>query len=118
MCGASPLATPVKAIRFHAHGGPEVLRLEDLPPPVARPGEALVRVSTAGVNDADVCQRTGVTPTPRPHIGGVEGVGVVETSADGLPAGNHRETPAPGCRLKPTHRKGVQIQNPNQSCPA
>jgi len=50
------------AIRFHYHGGPEVLRLDDIPVPVSQPGEALVRVRTAGVNHADICQRTGATP--------------------------------------------------------
>jgi NADPH2:quinone reductase len=49
------------AIRFHSHGGPEVLRLDDISAPVSQPGEALVRVRTAGVNYADIYQRTGVT---------------------------------------------------------
>src|SRR5476651_392644 len=87
----------MKAVRFHSHGGPEVLRLDDIPVPVPQPGEALVRVRTAGVNYADIYQRTGVTPTALPHIGGMEGVGVVETSAGGLPAGTRvMWTPHPG----------------------
>ena len=87
----------MKAVRFHSHGGPEVLRLDDIPEPVSQPGEALVRLRTAGVNYADIYQRTGVTPTALPHIGGVEGVGVVETAAGGLPAGTRvMWTPHPG----------------------
>jgi NADPH2:quinone reductase len=87
----------MKAIRFHSHGGPEVLRLDDIPEPVSQPGEALVRVRTAGVNYADIYQRTGVTPTALPHIGGLESIGVVETSAGGLPAGTRvMWTPHPG----------------------
>jgi NADPH2:quinone reductase len=91
----------VKAIRFHSHGGPEVLRLDDIPAPVARPGEAPVRVRNAGVNAADICQRTGVTPTALPPIGGLEGVGIVETSAGGLPAGTRvMWTPPPGAHAE------------------
>ena len=87
----------MKAVRFHSHGGPEVLRLDEIPAPVPQPGEALVRVRTAGVNYADIYQRTGVTPTALPHIGGLEGVGVIENSAGGLPAGTRvMWTPHPG----------------------
>jgi NADPH2:quinone reductase len=87
----------MKAVRFHSHGGPEVLRLDDILVPVSQPGEALVRVRTAGVNYADIYQRTGVTPTGLPHIGGLEGVGVIETSAGGLSAGTRvMWTPHPG----------------------
>jgi NADPH2:quinone reductase len=52
----------MKAIRFHAQGEPGVLRLDDISVPVSQPGEALVRVRTAGANYADIYQRTGVTP--------------------------------------------------------
>ncbi|HZM50630.1 MAG TPA: alcohol dehydrogenase, partial [Vicinamibacteria bacterium] len=34
----------MKAVVMHEHGGPEVLRYEDVPDPLAAPGEALVRV--------------------------------------------------------------------------
>lgn len=60
----------MKAVRFHSHGGPEVLRLEDIPAPVPQPGEALVRVGSAGVNHADIYRRTGVTATALPPITG------------------------------------------------
>jgi NADPH2:quinone reductase len=40
----------VKAIRVHAVGGPEVLRLEELPTPTPGRGEALVKIEAAGVN--------------------------------------------------------------------
>ena len=39
----------MKAIRFHEHGGPEVLRYEDVPDPIAGPGQVLLRVLAAGV---------------------------------------------------------------------
>jgi len=50
------------AIRFHSHGGPEIHRLHGNSVPVSQPGGALLRVRTAGVNYADIHQRTDVTP--------------------------------------------------------
>lgn len=93
-----PTTAPLmKAIRFHAPGGPEVLRLEEIPTPVPQPGEVLVRVTTAGVNFADIYQRIGVTPVVLPHIGGLEGVGVVEVAGAGLARGTRVcWTPHPG----------------------
>ena len=50
----------MKAVRFHQHGGPEVLRYEDAPDPVLKPGEALVRIEAAGVNFIDIYKRRGL----------------------------------------------------------
>ena len=77
----------MKAIRVHAHGGPEVLGLEDVPVPQLQAGDSLVRVSVAGVNYSDVYQRSGLNPTALPFIPGVEAAGVVETSGGALKAG-------------------------------
>ena len=44
----------MKAIRYHQLGGPEVLRLEEVPEPVAGPGEVRIRVGAAGVRSATV----------------------------------------------------------------
>ena len=41
----------MKVIRFHTDGGPEVLKLEEIPVPEAGTGQALVRVVAAGVNN-------------------------------------------------------------------
>src|ERR1700680_1702532 len=49
----------MKAIRIHAYGGPEVMRLEELPTPSPGPGEALVRIHAASVNFLDVQRRRG-----------------------------------------------------------
>lgn len=51
----------MKAVRFHAYGGPEVLRYEDVPDPVPGPGEALVRVHACGVNHIDLDRRAGTS---------------------------------------------------------
>jgi len=40
----------MKAIRIDTFGGPEVLRVADLPDPSAGPGQVVVRVQAAGVN--------------------------------------------------------------------
>ena len=68
----------MKAIRFEAVGGPEVMRLADVPPPVPAPGQVLVRVEAAGLNFIDVYQRTGLYPVPLPGTPGLEGAGVVK----------------------------------------
>jgi NADPH:quinone reductase len=72
------LEQTMKAIRFHAHGGPEVLQLEEIPVPEPGTGQALVRVVAAGVNFIDVYQRTGLYKTALPFTCGMEGAGIVE----------------------------------------
>jgi NADPH2:quinone reductase len=74
----------VKAIRIHAHGGPEVLRLEDIPKPSPGPDQALVRVEAAGVNFVDVYHRTGLYKVPLPYTLGQEGAGTVEAVGSGV----------------------------------
>jgi len=68
----------MKAIRVHAVGGPEALLYEEAPVPTPGPGEALLRLSAAGVNFIDVYHRTGLYPLPLPFTPGNEGAGVVE----------------------------------------
>jgi NADPH:quinone reductase-like Zn-dependent oxidoreductase len=54
----------MRAIVITHPGGPEVLRLEEVPDPVPGPGEVLVAVAAAGLNRADVLQRQGHYPPP------------------------------------------------------
>jgi NADPH2:quinone reductase len=68
----------VKAIRVHAVGGPEVLRVEELPPPAPGKGEALVRIEAAGVNYTDIYYCLGWTKAALPFTAGVEGAGTIE----------------------------------------
>ena len=67
-----------KAIRIHRHGGPEVMRWEDVPTPEPGPAEALVHHTAVGLNYIDVYFRTGLYKIPAmPATIGMEGAGVV-----------------------------------------
>src|SRR5262245_47930608 len=68
----------MKAIRVHQHGGPEAMKLEDVPTPEPGPKQALVRLAASGVNFIDVYFRTGLYKAELPTAIGREGAGVVE----------------------------------------
>ena len=75
------------AVRFYQHGGPEVLKCEEVPTP--RPGadEVLIRVEAAGVNYADTVRRNGdyyPVPTALPAILGGEIVGSIGALGGGV----------------------------------
>jgi NADPH2:quinone reductase len=67
----------MKAICVQHTGGPEVMELAEMPVPVPKPTEAVVKVSVAGVNSIDGHFRDGSLRTPLPFIPGQEGAGVV-----------------------------------------
>ena len=73
-----------KAIRIHAHGGPEVLRWEDVPTPEPGPGEALVHHAAVGLNYIDVYFRTGLYKTALPATIGMEASGTVTAIGAGV----------------------------------
>lgn len=54
----------MKIARIHEFGGPDVIRLDDVPLPVAGPGEVLVQVAATGFNPTEVAVRMGVVPVP------------------------------------------------------
>jgi len=76
----------MKAIRIDGFGGPEVLRLADVPDPSPGPGQIVVRVEAAGLNFVDVYHRTGLYPNPLPFVPGMEGAGVVAEVGPGVAA--------------------------------
>jgi NADPH:quinone reductase len=74
----------MKAVRVHQVGGPEVLRLEEVPIPEPGPGEVLVRIFASGVNYIDTYKRKGLYPMPLPFTLGEEAAGVVEKVGEGV----------------------------------
>ncbi len=84
----------MKAIRIHEYGGPEVMRLEELPTPVPGAGEALIRIHAASVNFLDIQKRRGELVGQAfynrhgggelPAFMGSQGVGVVEALGPGV----------------------------------
>ena len=74
----------MKAVRVHAVGGPEVLRLEEVDRPAPGPGQVLVQIAAAGVNFVDVYQRNGLYPVERPFTLGQEAAGTVTGIGPGV----------------------------------
>ena len=73
-----------KAVRFHATGGPEVLRYEDVEVGDPGPGEIRLRHEAVGLNFADTYFRSGLYPVALPAGMGVEAAGVVEAVGEGV----------------------------------
>ncbi|MDO8679017.1 MAG: zinc-binding dehydrogenase [Acidobacteriota bacterium] len=88
----------MKAVRFHAHGGPDVLRYEDVPEPIPGSGEALIRVRACALNHLDLWQRRGMEKVTiaLPHISGADVAGEVVSSPDGEFAPGRRVMLQPG----------------------
>jgi NADPH2:quinone reductase len=85
----------MKAILVRQFGGPEVLKLEEVPTPKPAAGQVLVKIHAAGVNPADTYARTGnyaVLPS-LPYTPGTDGAGVVDSIGDGV------KTVKPGDRV-------------------
>ena len=70
----------MKAVRFHRHGGTEVLQYEDAPDPKPNADEVLIRVRACALNHLDVWARAGLPNVviPLPHISGSDVSGVIE----------------------------------------
>jgi NADPH2:quinone reductase len=73
-----------QAIRFHATGGPDVLKWESVDVAAPRAGEVRVRNTAIGVNFIDTYQRSGLYPLPLPSGLGTEAAGVVEAVGPGV----------------------------------
>ncbi len=67
----------MKAIRFHEHGGPGVLKYEEVPDPVLRKDQVLVRIKACALNHLDIFVREGVPGVPLPQIPGSDIAGEV-----------------------------------------
>ncbi len=76
----------MKAVVFDKLGGPEVLRLADIPKPEVKPGTVVIRVRAAGINFADTLFRQGqyLIQPQLPDVPGVEGAGEIEAAGAGV----------------------------------
>ncbi len=74
----------MKAIQIHETGGPEVLRLAELPIPEPGPGQVLMRVEAIGVNFVEIYFRKGVYKMTLPFTPGTEAAGTVEELGPGV----------------------------------
>lgn len=85
----------MKAILVREHGGPEVLKLEELPDPKAGPDQVVVRLKAVGVNPVDVYIRTGAyaRKPALPFIPGSDAAGEIES------VGANVKTHKPGDRV-------------------
>lgn len=74
----------MKAVVFHEHGGPEVLRYEERPDPAHRADEVLIEVRACALNHLDVWARKGIpgVEIPLPHILGNDIAGVVRETGE------------------------------------
>ena len=72
------------AIRIHATGGPETLRVDDIPVPAPAAGEVRIRVEAAGLNFIDTYQRSGLYAVPLPFTLGAEIAGIVSAVGAGV----------------------------------
>lgn len=80
----------MRAIIEENHGGPEVLRVSEIPVPVPHSREVLIRVRAAGINRADALQRRGFYPPPpeSSSIYGLEVAGEIEAVGEGASVEN------------------------------
>ncbi len=74
----------MKAIRIHQPGGPDALKLDEIPEPKPGAGEALVKIDAAGLNYIDVYLREGIYKAPLPFTLGLEASGTVAAVGAGV----------------------------------
>jgi NADPH2:quinone reductase len=73
----------MRAIRVHEPGGPDVLRIDEIPVPAPRDGHVLIRVRAFGLNRSEMFTRQGHSPSVRfPRVLGIECVGTVEAAPE------------------------------------
>jgi NADPH:quinone reductase-like Zn-dependent oxidoreductase len=78
------MMTTMKAAVIHEAGGPEVLKIENLPIPTPQNGEVLIRVKAFGLNRSELFTRQGHSPNVKfPRVLGIEAVGLVESAPGG-----------------------------------
>jgi NADPH2:quinone reductase len=94
----------VKAIVIREFGGPDVLRLEDVPVPTLGPDDVLIRVAAVSINRTlDLVVRSGKYPRPvtLPHVLGADPSGTIVAVGDGVTDRKPGDRVATSPRLKP-----------------
>ncbi|TMR23678.1 zinc-binding dehydrogenase [Nonomuraea turkmeniaca] len=86
LVGKAILLVTAQAVRYRAHGGPEVLTLEEIPMPQPGPGQVRVAVRAAGVNAIDWKIRKGLmgAPIDGPQDTGIELSGTIDALGQGI----------------------------------
>ena len=92
----------MRAVLCHGHGGPEKLKLEQVPEPEPQAGEVVIRLAAAGVNFADLLMIGGTyyLRPPPPFVPGLEGAGTISALGDGVTGWNVGDrvfAARPGC---------------------
>lgn len=85
---ATSIPDSMRAVRQHAHGGIDVLQLDEVAVPVPGTGEVLIRIEACALNHLDVLQRRGPALIPGfalPHTAGMDVAGVVEALGPDTP---------------------------------
>jgi len=106
----------MKAIQISQTGGPEVMKVVDLPVPQPKPNEAVVQIKAAGVNFIDVYNREGRYKAPLPLVLGQEAAGVVIALGTAVRAEEskavpeHPEAPSVGDRVAYTSVLGAYAE--------
>src|SRR5258706_15923685 len=106
----------MKALLFDNPGGPEVLHISEVPEPLLKPNEVLVKIHAASINHLDIWVRMGLPayPVAHPHILGADGAGVVEklgSEVEGISTGDRVVIiPAISCGECAYCRKGLDNQ--------
>lgn len=80
----------MRQVLVERFGGPEVLELREVETPTPGPGEVLVRLTSIGMNHAELMGRRGqykLSTGDPPFTPGIEGGGVIEAAGGGVPPG-------------------------------
>ncbi|MFT6833606.1 MAG: NADPH:quinone reductase-like Zn-dependent oxidoreductase [Planctomycetota bacterium] len=89
MTSDSKAPARMRAVHLVEHGGPEALRMVELPVPEPAEGEVRVKVAAISLNHLDVWVRRGLpgVEIPMPHVPGCDGTGVIDALGPGVGAG-------------------------------
>lgn len=74
----------MKAVRFHEHGGLEVLKYEEAPEPTVKPDQVLIGVRACALNHLDIFVRRGILGISLPHISGCDVAGAIVKMGEAL----------------------------------